>query len=56
MEARRSRRTTDVITLAVGAAAIVALLLATRHWNDVTSTDLGFMSQKWLAEYNSQHP
>jgi hypothetical protein len=43
-------------TMAVAAAAFFVLLLASRHWQQRTSKDLGFMSQKWLAEYNAQHP
>ena len=42
-------------TLAVAVIALGILLLASR-WNDLTSKDLGYMSAKWLAEYNAQHP
>ena len=43
--------------MAVAGAALFALLLASRQWHHhLRSKDLGFMSQKWLAEYNAQHP
>ena len=45
-----------MITMVVAGTALVVLLLANRHWNAFTSNDPGFMSQKWLAEYNAQHP
>jgi len=37
-------------------AALVILLLARRHWDEMNSNDLGTMSRQWLAEYNAQHP
>lgn len=45
----------DMATIAVAVAALVILLLASR-WNDSSSNELGYMSEKWLAEYNTQHP
>ena len=42
--------------LGFAGAALVLFLLARRHWNQVYSNDLGTMSEKWLAEYNAQHP
>jgi len=42
--------------LGIAAAVFVVFLLATRHWNQLNSKDLGTMSQQWLAEYNAQHP
>ena len=42
-------------TIAVAVTALVILLLASK-WNEFTSNDLGYMSAKWLAEYNAQHP
>jgi len=37
-------------------AALVLALLAARRWHEMNSKDLGYMSQRWLAEYNAQHP
>lgn len=51
----RWRPTTDMVTMVVAGAALVVLLLVSR-WKAFTSNDPGFMSQKWLAEYNAQHP
>jgi len=45
-----------MVTIGVVVAAAVVLVIATRQWNEFTSNDLGFMSAKWLAEYNSQNP
>jgi len=55
MAARRWRRTTDMVMVAVAVAAFVVLMLASRQWHSFTSNDLGFMSEKWLAEYNAHH-
>ena len=44
-----------MVTMVVAGAALVVLLLVSR-WKAFTSNDPGFMSQKWLAEYNAQHP
>jgi hypothetical protein len=41
----------------IAAAALLMVLLARRHWNQLNSNDLGSMSSQWLAEYNAQnHP
>jgi hypothetical protein len=40
--------------LTVGAFLIV--LLAWRRWQQLNTNDLGTMSERWLAEYNAQHP
>jgi hypothetical protein len=42
--------------LGFACAAFVIFLLASRHWNQNNSKDLGTMSRQWLAEYNAQHP
>jgi hypothetical protein len=38
---------------AVAVAAFVVLMLAGRQWHGFNSNDLGYMSEKWLAEYNA---
>ena len=48
-------KSTDMATIAVAVAALVILLLVSR-WHDFSSKELGYMSAKWLAEYNAQHP
>ena len=42
--------------LGFAGAVFVIFLLAARHWNQLNSKDLGTMSERWLAEYNAQHP
>jgi hypothetical protein len=42
--------------LALAGATLVIVLMALRHWHDINSKDLGYMSRQWLAEYNAQHP
>ena len=45
-----------MLILGFAGVAVVLLLLAGRHWDDLNSKDMGTMSSKWLAEYNAQHP
>ena len=42
--------------LGLAGAAFLVLLLAGRYWNQLNSNDMGTMSERWLAEYNAQHP
>jgi hypothetical protein len=42
--------------LGFAGAVFVVFLLATRHWHQLNSKDLGTMSRRWLAAYNAQHP
>jgi hypothetical protein len=42
--------------LGLAGAACVIVLLAWRRWHELNRNDLGYMSQRWLAEYNAQHP
>ena len=44
------------MSIGIAAAACVALLLAMRYWSQLNSSDLGFMSQQWLDQYNAQNP
>jgi len=45
-----------MVFLGLAGAVFVIFLLATRHWSELNSKDLGSMSRQWLAEYNAQHP
>jgi len=44
------------MVLALAGATCAIVLLAWRRWHQLNSNDLGTMSERWLAEYNSQHP
>ena len=44
-----------MVMVAGAVAAFVVLMLASRQWHSFNSNDLGFMSEKWLAEYNAHH-
>jgi len=44
-----------MVMIAGAVAAFVVLMLASRQWHSFTSNDLGYMSEKWLADYNAQH-
>ena len=44
-----------MVMVAAAIAAFVVLMLVNRQWNSFTSNDPGFMSPKWLAEYNAHH-
>ena len=42
------------MAIAIGLAAVsLAVLWLARYWNDSNSTDMGRMSEKWIAEYNA---
>lgn len=42
--------------LAMGATTLAVLAMSMLYWGRVHSTDLGTMSQSWIAEYNASHP
>lgn len=42
--------------LGFAAVAFLILLLAGRYLGGLNSKDMGTMSERWLAEYNAQHP
>ena len=42
--------------LGIAAAAFVIVLMARRHWVGLNSSDMGTMSEQWLAEYQAEHP
>ena len=45
-----------MVMLGFAVAALVIVLMAGRHWDELNSNDMGTMSRQWLAEYNAQHP
>jgi hypothetical protein len=45
-----------IMLLAIGFGSLAALVVKVAYWDPVHSSDLGTMSQSWIAEYNASHP
>jgi hypothetical protein len=44
------------VIIAIGLGVVTLLSWLAKYWSDNNSSDLGSMSEKWVAEHRASHP